>query len=54
MLPPAGLLRVGLAVSAAEWSGVAFLTGGKTDGRREVVCGLKNAVERLEQRMPPA
>ena len=45
---------MGLAVSAAKWSGVAFLTGGKTDDQREVVSGRKNAVERLEQRMPPA
>ncbi len=54
MLPPAGLLRAGLVVSATEWSGVAFLTGGKTGDQREVVCGWKNAVERLEQLMPPA
>lgn len=37
---------VGLGALAAEWSGVAFLTGGKTGDRREVVCGWKNAVER--------
>ena len=30
---------MGLAVSAAKWSGVAFLTGGKTGDQREVVCG---------------
>ena len=54
MLPPAGLLRAGLAALAAEVSGVAFLKGGKTGDRREVVCGWKNAVERLEQRTPPA
>lgn len=37
---------VGLGALAAEWSGVAFLTGGKTGDRREVVCGWENAVER--------
>ena len=37
---------MGLGALAAEWSGVAFLTGGKTGDRREVVCGWENAVER--------